>query len=284
MARGFFFLVLVTAFVLFGDANSSNNLSPSVCHCRPVINVAVDGSQCDLCSENKKLQQEIISLKEELETVKNRISQIQPGLSTSSYDLYFTKRVTTDYVIHHGLQIENVFTICFRVRTTDKTGNDRTVVSYSLSGNHNELLINKMQEIQLFINEQVTRTDVAVNDGNWHHVCMTWENKAGSWKVYKDGAVQASGSGFKTGYNIKTNGILIIGQEQDAFGSGFNANQNYIGELTDLNIWNRVVSSSEINKLSKSCHGGKGNVKEWSDFKVGIRGDVRVISPSACEV
>ena len=31
-----------------------------------------------------------------------------------------------------------------------------------------------------------------------------------------------------------TTGILIIGQEQDSFGGGFNANQNYIGELTDL--------------------------------------------------
>lgn len=113
---------------------------------------------------------------------------------------------------------------------------------------------------------------------------MTWENKAGSWKVYKDGAVQASGSGFKTGYSIKTNGILTIGQEQDTFGGGFDANQNYIGELTDLNIWNKVLSSSEVDMLSKSCHGEKGNIKAWSDFKVGIRGDVRVISPSACEV
>lgn len=128
------------------------------------------------------------------------------------------------------------------------------------------------------------RTGVAVNDGNWHHVCTTWENKAGSWKVYKDGAVKASGSGFKTGYSIKTNGILTIGQEQDTFGGGFDANQNYIGELTDLNIWNKVLSSSEVDMLSKSCHGGKGNIKAWSDFKVGIRGDVRVISPSACGV
>lgn len=79
MARGLFFLVLVAVFVLFGDTNSSNDLSPSACHCRPVINLAVDGSQCDLCAENQKLQQEMISLKKELETVKNRISQIQPG-------------------------------------------------------------------------------------------------------------------------------------------------------------------------------------------------------------
>ena len=77
------------------------------------------------------------------------------GLPTSSYDLYFTNRGTSDYVIHHGLQITNAFTICFRVRTTDKTGDDQAVVSYSLSGNYNEVLINKMSNIQILVNENV---------------------------------------------------------------------------------------------------------------------------------
>ena len=83
---------------------------------------------------------------------------------------------------------------------------------------------------------------------------------------------------------IKTDGILIIGQNQDSPKGGFGAAPNYVGELTDLNMWNRVLNATEISNLSKSCHGGRGNVKKWSDFKVGIRGDVRVISPSACEI
>ena len=125
---------------------------------------------------------------------------------------------------------------------------------------------------------------MSVNDGNWHHVCTTWESTNGSWKVYKDGIVRARGLRLKSGYKTKTNGILIVGQEQDSFGGSFDQNQNYVGELTGLNIWNRVLSPSEILKMSESCHVGQGNVKKWSDFKVGIRGDVRVISPSACDV
>ena len=127
------------------------------------------------------------------------------------------------------------------------------------------------------------RTGISTNDGYWHHICASWENKAGSWKIYKDGVSKASGSGLKTGHLIKTDGILVIGQEQDSLGGTFDANQSYIGELTDLNIWSRVLNATEISNLSKTCHGGRGNVKKWSDFKVGIRGDVRVISPSACE-
>ena len=128
------------------------------------------------------------------------------------------------------------------------------------------------------------RSSISANDGFWHQMCASWENKVGSWKIYKDGVSQASGSGFKTGYVINTNGILVIGQEQDSLGGRFDARQSYMGELTNLNMWNRVLTANDILKLSKSCHGGRGNVKKWSDFKVGLRGDVRVISPPACEI
>ena len=78
MARGLLSLILAL-FVLLGYANSTNNPFLSACHCRPVINVALEGNQCDLCASNKQLQQEVNDLKKEVETIKNRISTIQPG-------------------------------------------------------------------------------------------------------------------------------------------------------------------------------------------------------------
>ena len=94
-------------------------------------------------------------------------------------------------------------------------------------------------------------------------------------------SVEVTKDQLKCGNETKTNGILIVGQEQDSFGGGFDPSQHFLGELTGLNIWNRVLSPIEILEMSKSCHVGKGNVKKWSDFKVGMRGNVRVISPSA---
>ncbi|XP_044182013.1 neuronal pentraxin-1 isoform X2 [Acropora millepora] len=276
------FLLLVAVLVSFAEAHEC---SPTACHCSPVVSFSMrDAEKCDLCEATKKLQLDMNDMRKELEAMKNQSNQTQPGLPSNDYDLYFTNAATSDYVIHHGLQISSAFTICFRVRTTDKTGNDRTVVSYSLLRNFNEIVVNKMSAIQLFINERVVKTGVSVNDGKWHHVCTSWESADGSWNLYKDGSLGASGSRLKTGYKTKTDGILIIGQEQDAFGGRFDSNQNYIGELTGLNIWDRVLSPNEITNMSKSCHLGEGNVKKWSDFKVGIRGNVRVITPSACEV
>ena len=43
------------------------------------------------------------------------------------------------------------------------------------------------------------RTSASANDGKWHHICLAWENTAGSWKWFKDGKVVAYGKGFSTG-------------------------------------------------------------------------------------
>ena len=79
-----------------------------------------------------------------------RLFYVLSGFPNSSFDLYFATGGTSDYVIHHGLQITDAFTICFRVRRTDKAG---TVVRYSLPENFNEVLINKMSHIHLIVNE-----------------------------------------------------------------------------------------------------------------------------------
>ena len=49
------------------------------------------------------------------------------------------------------------------------------------------------------------QTSVSANDGKWHHICATWENTAGTWKLYKDGKVGAAGKGLKTGNYLTFN-------------------------------------------------------------------------------
>ena len=56
-----------------------------------------------------------------------------------------------------------------------------------------------MSNINLFAISFSGHTSVSANDGKWHHICYAWENTAGSWKLYKDGKVAASGKGLKTG-------------------------------------------------------------------------------------
>ena len=77
---------------------------------------------------------------------------------------------------------------------------------------------------------------------------------------------------LQSGQVINTNEIFVIEQEHDSFWGAFDAIQSYIRKLTDLNMWNRAHNASQVSSLSKLCHGGRGNVKKWSDV------------PSACEI
>ena len=79
---------------------------------------------------------------------------------------------------------------------------------------------------------------------------------------------------------IRGGGVLILGQEQDIPGGSFQAHQCFIGELTGVNIWNKVINKQEINHMSKSCVRGVGNVFQWSDFKSHVKGSVRSIKRS----
>lgn len=122
---------------------------------------------------------------------------------------------------------------------------------------------------------------MAANDGNWHHICATWKN-TGVWRFYKDGTMAAWGVGFKTGYTIQSGGSLMLGQEQDSLGGSLDASQSLQGMLTNVNLWNRVLTSAEILKLSKSCLAGEGCIYKWADFISGVKGNTAVVVPSPC--
>ena len=81
-----------------------------------------------------------------------------------------------------------------------------------------------------------------------------------------------------TGYVISGGGSLVLGQDQDSVGGGFESRQSFIGEMTGVNIWSCVLGDQEIAALSKSCLTGEGNVFKWSDFKNHTRGGVQLIN------
>ena len=79
---------------------------------------------------------------------------------------------------------------------------------------------------------------------------------------------------------IRGGGALVLGQEQDSVGGSFAAHQNFLGEMSNVNIWDHVIKDQEIMRMSKSCLTGKGNVYQWREFKAHVRGSVKIVDPS----
>ena len=93
----------------------------------------------------------------------------------------------------------------------------------------------------------------------------------------------AQGTGLTTGHTIISGGSLVLAQEQDSPGGGFHSSQTFIGMLTNVNVWDHVLPIAQIEKMSKSCLSGEGNVYKWSDFIHGRKGKVELVVPSPCK-
>lgn len=112
----------------------------------------------------------------------------------------------------------------------------------------------------------------------WHHICVTWESAKGSWNFYKDGRLNMTGLPLNPGHVIEGGGCLVLGQMWC-----LQRWKGFVGLLTNVNIWDYTLSKDNITALSQSCLSGIGNVIQWLDFKDGLRGQVKEVTPSTCQ-
>ena len=178
-------------------------------------------------------------------------------------------------------------TIAFWMRTND--ANPGTVISYATKVGYivqdNALTLQDYAGFNLFVNNKTVFTSLNVNDGQWHHVAVTWESAGGTWHSYKDGVkIKSSVEAFQKGEVITGGGVLILGQEQDELGGGFNTEENFMGDISQMNIFDHVLSANNIYNLAYSCDHVKGNVASWGDFREELDGEYHLTDKSyACD-
>ena len=114
----------------------------------------------------------------------------------------------------------------------------------------------------------------------WHHICVTWKNTKGYWQLYLDGQLQISGTDLKKDHQIPAGGTVVIGQDQDKVGGGFGIEDSFgPGEVTEVNLWSRVLSGDEIATQKANCDIAQaGLVLWWGQFKGNVTG-VKIVEP-----
>ena len=77
---------------------------------------------------------------------------------------------------------------------------------------------------------------------------------------------------------------FIVGQEPDAIRGGYNPYQSFRGEISELNMWNKILDDSTIQSMAACNHKSKGNMVSWerSKWKVN-KALVRNITSPFCE-
>jgi len=173
------------------------------------------------------------------------------------------------------------------MRTSDS--NPGTVISYATQEvnkvQDNAVTLQDSAAFNLFVNNITVYTGLNVNDGQWHHVAVTWESAGGTWHSYKDGVkIRSSAEPFQQGEVISGGGVLILGEEQDEIGGGFNTEESFIGDVSQMNIFDYTLSENDIYNLAYSCDHVKGNVAAWGDFREQLDGEYHLTDKSyACD-
>uniref|UniRef100_A0A8B9JCB5 Sushi, von Willebrand factor type A, EGF and pentraxin domain-containing protein 1 n=1 Tax=Astyanax mexicanus TaxID=7994 RepID=A0A8B9JCB5_ASTMX len=203
---------------------------------------------------------------------------------SSSFDLEFEVSGIHSFVMMDGLMPALTQITCtFWMKSYD-TYNYGTPISYAVDGgSDNAFLLIDYNGWVLYVNGKERITDCpAVNDGQWHHIGVSWRSEDGDWRVYIDGSPSDGGKGLSIGSKIPGGGALVLGQDQDQRGEGFNPVESFVGSLSQLNIWDYVLSPQQIRSLASSCPSDlqRGNVFAWPDFLRGVTGRVKSSSNS----
>ncbi|KAL8184427.1 UNVERIFIED_CONTAM: hypothetical protein K2H54_016745 [Gekko kuhli] len=77
------------------------------------------------------------------------------------------------------------------------------------------------------------------------HVCVSWESSTGLVELWVNGQPLVRKSLAK-GHSIQPEASIVLGQEQDSFGGSFDINQCFMGEISDVYMWGRVLDPDEV--------------------------------------
>lgn len=137
--------------------------------------------------------------------------------------------------------------LAFWIRTT-QSGNDTGwqapgVTGVELSGGADDIFwgwLDASGRIGVSVaNDYTTKSTLAINDGTWRHVVLTRDHSAGTYQIYIDGVLDASGS-IATG--VIGTPYSSIGRIEDTGGTPEYLN----GQLDEVRVYGTVLSASEV--------------------------------------
>ncbi|XP_062420722.1 neuronal pentraxin receptor-like [Pungitius pungitius] len=235
----------------------------------------------------KETQGEHEKIHQGVDTADHRLTEVEHTLTEPPFPEGFVLSfpMRTNYM--YGLARKEItemyaFTACMWLRA--KEGGIGTPFSYSVPGQPNELVL--LQGVhspaELLINDKVAQLPLSLPEDQWQHICVSWTLRDGVWKAYQGGKMKGRGEGLAAWHPIKPGGVLILGQEQDTLGGHFDASQALVGELSQFNLWDRVLKPAEVAALADCSSSALGNISPWSDRHVDVFGGATKESLDPC--
>ncbi|XP_054849677.1 serum amyloid P-component-like [Eublepharis macularius] len=172
------------------------------------------------------------------------------------------------------------FTVCLRAYTDLNRAYSLFSYATKQSDNHILLFKPKSNQYSVYVAGAVVTFSVADNPvpkPQWEHICASWESATGIVELWLNGE-SLPRKGLKKGHSITPEASIIIGQEQDSYGGGFDVNQSFVGEITDVYMWDRELSPDEL-ALVGSDSRLSNYLIDWKSLNYEIKG-YAVVKPT----
>ncbi|XP_056402307.1 C-reactive protein-like isoform X2 [Hyla sarda] len=171
---------------------------------------------------------------------------------------------------HSGPFIEA--TVCMRFHSN--LTREYSLFSLATETKHNAFLLfyhpAPRNQLLLSIDNKDQYYDLQGNNfTEWTSLCATWNSSVQA--VWIDGK-NYNKNRISDG-NIKANPIIIIGQEQDLYGGKFNISESFVGEITDINMWDKALTDDNIIDYF-AANAINGNILNWNNLSYNLTGGV----------
>ncbi|KYO23490.1 adhesion G-protein coupled receptor D2 isoform B [Alligator mississippiensis] len=197
--------------------------------------------------------------------------------------LVFRNKTDTKYVkVLADFPAMPAVTACAHVQWDGRTPEIATVFSYAVPAFINEFQLRGFRDEEGFVRfalivhgHHSPYLPVFRSDGEWHHFCVSWQQRNGTWAMYADGKRKASATGLSATQAVRGHGTFIIGQDQDSLGGTFKEKESFSGNLTDLYVWRQVLSEGQVERV-RSCYPVEQElVFGWSSYTLEIEPTVQ---------
>ena len=112
----------------------------------------------------------------------------------------------------------------------------------------------------------------------WHSFCWTWSTGEEFYRFYKDGQLLRHRE-INRERSMPGGGSWELGIRSEDIG----AQPKVHGQITSVNVWNKVLPQKEIKEIMASCASKyQGNVKSWKELS-DIKWDVKLINSTCCK-
>ncbi|XP_015236824.1 PREDICTED: carbonic anhydrase 6 [Cyprinodon variegatus] len=179
----------------------------------------------------------------------------------------------------------DAFTVCMHVLLKGRGVN--TVISYSSNGHDNELMVSitddtNVREVGLWISNEFVNMPHSLKTQDWTNYCVTWSSHSGGVDLWING-MGGEQRHLQSSHMISPGGTLILGKDQDGY-LGISNTDAFVGKMTDVNIWDYVLTTAEIRDQFLCQKNGTiaGNVLSWGSSKLRIFGGVQLDNQYRC--